>query len=46
VRRKVYDGALATARAALGETAFAAAWAVGRALSRQEVLAEALEDGE
>jgi hypothetical protein len=43
-RRTLYDRFLALARDALGEAAFAAAWAEGRALSRREVLAEALDE--
>jgi predicted ATPase len=37
-----YEWAVATARAALGDDAFAAAWAAGRALTLQEAAAEAL----
>jgi tetratricopeptide (TPR) repeat protein len=36
------DSAVAAARLALGETAFAAAWAAGRALPLEDVIAEAL----
>ena len=43
-RRKLYDRALALARDALGEAAFDAEWAAGRALSRREALTEALEE--
>jgi predicted ATPase/DNA-binding XRE family transcriptional regulator len=43
-RRTLYDRALAMARDALGEAAFAANWTAGRALPRREALAEALEE--
>jgi hypothetical protein len=36
---------MSTLRAALGETAFAAAWAEGQALSLDEAVAYALKDG-
>ncbi|MGH2534100.1 MAG: ATP-binding protein [Thermomicrobiales bacterium] len=38
-----HERGVAATRAALGEQAFAAAWAAGRALSRDEAMAEALE---
>ena len=41
--RAVHDGSIAEARAALGETAYAAAWAAGRARSTPLMIAEALE---
>jgi predicted ATPase/DNA-binding XRE family transcriptional regulator len=41
--RTAYDNAVATARRALGEQAFAAAWAEGRALSLDAAIALALE---
>jgi predicted ATPase/DNA-binding CsgD family transcriptional regulator len=40
-RRRV-DAAVAAARAALGEDAFAAAWAAGEALPQQDMIAEAM----
>jgi DNA-binding NarL/FixJ family response regulator len=49
--RAVYERAAEAARAALGETAFAAAWAAGRAAPEEQALAEvegvlaAAEDG-
>jgi hypothetical protein len=42
--RATYERAIALARARLGEEAFAAAWAEGRALSLEQALAEALDD--
>ena len=41
--RAGYDRAVAEARAQLGEEPFAAAWAAGRALRLEQVIAEALE---
>jgi non-specific serine/threonine protein kinase len=41
-----HDQALQAMRAALGEEAFAAAWAAGRTLSLEEAIALALEHGE
>lgn len=38
------DVDVATVRTALGDDAFTAAWAVGRAMSLEEVIAYALED--
>jgi non-specific serine/threonine protein kinase len=40
--RAVHERAIAAARAALGEAAFAAAWAAGRALTPEQAIAEAL----
>ena len=40
--RATYERALAAARAQLGEEAFAAAWAAGRALTLEQAIAEAL----
>ena len=40
--RTVHDGAIAEARAALGEAAYAAAWAAGRAQPTRRMIAEAL----
>jgi predicted ATPase/DNA-binding CsgD family transcriptional regulator len=40
--RTVHDGGIADARAALGEDAYAAAWAAGRAQPTREMIAEAL----
>jgi tetratricopeptide (TPR) repeat protein len=40
--RVTYDRALVATRAALGEEAFAAAWAAGQALSLEQAVAEAL----
>ena len=37
---------MAAARAALGEAAFAAAWAAGRALTLEQAVAEALGDAD
>ncbi len=42
-RHPLSERAVATTRAALGESAFAAAWAAGRALPLPEAVAEALE---
>jgi predicted ATPase/transcriptional regulator with XRE-family HTH domain len=42
--RATYERALAVARAQLGEEAFAAAWAGGRALTVEQAIAEALDD--
>jgi len=39
-----YERLLVQARAQLGEEAFAAAWAVGEALSLEQAIAEALDD--
>jgi hypothetical protein len=44
--RVAYDREVRAARAALGEDAFAAAWAAGRALSLEEAAAPALEGHE
>jgi DNA-binding NarL/FixJ family response regulator len=43
VYREEFDQDVAVARRALGEAAFAAAWAAGRALSEAESVAEALD---
>jgi tetratricopeptide (TPR) repeat protein len=43
VYRSEYERQVASARDTLGETAFAAAWAVGRAMTLQEAVACALE---
>ena len=40
--REDHDRAVAAARTTLGETAFAAAWAAGRALTMEEAVNEAL----
>jgi non-specific serine/threonine protein kinase len=40
--REHQDGTVAAARAALGEAAFVAAWAAGRALTTEAAVAEAL----
>jgi tetratricopeptide (TPR) repeat protein len=45
VDRADTEAAVAPARAALGEEAWAAAYAAGRALSLEEAIAEALGDG-
>jgi hypothetical protein len=45
-QRAGHEQAVQTARAALGEPAFAAAWAEGRALSLEQVVALVLDDGE
>ena len=42
--RATYERLLAQVRAQLGESAFAAAWASGEALSLEQAIAEALED--
>lgn len=42
----VYEQVAAAAQAAMGEQAFAAAWAAGRALPLEQVVAEALADGD
>jgi tetratricopeptide (TPR) repeat protein len=42
--RDDYDRAVAAARAALGEDAFAAAWAAGRAMAPEDAVAYALAD--
>jgi hypothetical protein len=42
--RGVYDGRLASARDTLGEDGFAALWAEGRAMTREQVIAYALEE--
>ncbi|HJZ48754.1 MAG TPA: hypothetical protein VKE41_16365, partial [Roseiflexaceae bacterium] len=39
-----YDRLLAAAREQLGEDAFAAAWAAGRAMTLEQAIAEALDD--
>ena len=44
--RRSYDHAAATARAQLGEEAFAAAWAEGRAMTLEQAIAYALEGSE
>ena len=44
VYRPLYAQVVERARAALGEQAFAAAWAAGRALSREDAIAEALDE--
>jgi hypothetical protein len=41
---KSYEAAVAAARQALGDEAFAAAWAEGRAMSMAESIAYALEE--
>ena len=41
--REDHDRAVAATRTALGETAFAAAWAAGRALPVEEAVNEALQ---
>jgi non-specific serine/threonine protein kinase len=42
--RAVYEGSLASARAALGEETFAPLWTEGRAMTREQVIGYALED--
>ena len=42
--RATYERALATARAQLGDAAFAAAWERGRALTVEQAIAEAVDD--
>jgi len=44
--RSDYEGWVAATRAALGDDAFAAAWAEGRAMSLDQAIAEALRVGE
>jgi hypothetical protein len=44
VARHDYDRDVAVARAQLGETAFAAAWAEGRAMTLEQAVAYALEE--
>ena len=44
--RPDYDRAVAAAQAQLGETAFSAAWAQGRALTLEQAIALALEENE
>jgi predicted ATPase/Tfp pilus assembly protein PilF len=46
VERAAYDQAIATARAALGEEAFAAAWEEGKKMTLEEAVAFALRDTE
>jgi predicted ATPase/class 3 adenylate cyclase/uncharacterized protein HemY len=43
--RADHDRDVAAVRAALGEAAFAAAWAAGRAITMEQALAEALDEG-
>jgi hypothetical protein len=43
--RATYERLLVQARAQLGDSAFAAAWAEGEALSLEQAIVEALEDG-
>jgi non-specific serine/threonine protein kinase len=43
-QRAEFDSGVAAARAALGEEHFAAAWALGRAMTQEEAVAEALQD--
>jgi predicted ATPase/DNA-binding XRE family transcriptional regulator len=42
--REAYDAALATSRSALGDDAFAAAWAEGQAMALEQAVALALEE--
>ena len=42
--RSEHDGRVAAARAALGEEAFTAAWAAGRAMPREQAVRVALEE--
>jgi tetratricopeptide (TPR) repeat protein len=42
--RAEHDGYIAAARAELGEEAFAAAWAAGRALTLEQAIAEAVDE--
>jgi hypothetical protein len=42
--RRDYERIVATARAQLGEEAFAMAWAAGRAMSLDQAIAYALEE--
>jgi hypothetical protein len=44
-QRASYDATVAAAQAALGEDAFAAAWAAGQALPLEQASATALEAG-
>ena len=44
--RADHDRDVATVRAALGEAAFAAAWAQGRAMTMEQAIAEALGGGD
>jgi hypothetical protein len=44
--RAAFEGAMAAARAALGEDAFATAWAAGQALSTEQAIAEAIHEAE
>jgi hypothetical protein len=44
--RAEYEGALAAARAALGEAAFAAAWAEGARMTMEQACTYALQDDE
>ena len=46
IRQTDHDRAVDAARAALGEEAFAAAWAVGHAMSLEEAIADAVGDDE
>jgi non-specific serine/threonine protein kinase len=46
IDRPGYDAVITAVHAALGEAAFAAAWAEGRALALEEAVALALEEGE
>jgi tetratricopeptide (TPR) repeat protein len=46
IARVDHEHAVNAARAALGEDAFSAAWAVGRAMNLEEVIADALGDHE
>jgi hypothetical protein len=40
----VHEGGVASARDALGKDAFAALWAEGQSMTREQVVAYALED--
>src|SRR4029079_4150792 len=44
--RDTHERALASARAALGEEAFAAAWAAGQALTLEQAIVYALDKGD
>ena len=44
VERAEYEVAIAAARVALGEEAFAAAWSEGRAMTRDQAVHFALEE--
>jgi hypothetical protein len=44
--RDTHERALASARAALGEEAFAAAWAAGQALTLEQAIVYALGEGD